>query len=79
MSDAIRLSELGEEEEGYGLSQAAKTQIVTDIMSRFDLDRFLKEFKARDVAVIKLKKNYFHCGNYILNEPRGIVGYLSSI
>ena len=60
MSDAKRISELNDEEAGNGLSQAAKTQIVTDIMSRFDLDRFLHEFKARDVAVIKLNKKYFH-------------------
>lgn len=43
-------------ERGYGLSQEEKTRIITDIIRDFDLERYVDEFKEKQVLSIKLKK-----------------------
>lgn len=43
-------------ERGYGLSQEEKTRIITEIIRDFDLERYVDEFKEKEVLSIKLKK-----------------------
>jgi len=45
-------------ERGYGLSQEEKTRIIAEIISGFDLERYVNEFKEREVCSVRLGKEY---------------------